>query len=329
MFRALNERMQAIPGVISEAQVSFTPVSGSGWNNSVGIDGARAAESKKNAFFNRAGPGYFHTMKTRVIAGREFDEQDTLSSPKVAIVNEEFAKKYFGGKNPVGHTFHLEMGAGRQEPLFQVVGMVATTKYYDLQEDPRPIGFFPIAQDETPPPGANLVFRISGSPSSVIKQAKSVVSAMSPSISIQFRPFSEQLADSLLRERLMATVSGGFGFLASMLATLGLYGVISYMIAQRRKEIGVRMALGADRIRVLTLVLREAALLVSIGVAAGAGLSLWIGRAAAALLYGIKPHDAASLIGASGLLSVVALAASYLPARRAAAEDPMSSLRLE
>lgn len=329
VFRDLNYRMRAIPGVISEGQVGFPPVSGSGWNNTVGIDGAPAAESKKNAFFNRASPGYFHAMKTRVIAGREFDEHDTLSSPKVAIVNEEFARKYFGGKNPVGHTFHLEVGAGKQEPLFQVVGIVANTKYYDLQEEFRPIGFFPIEQDENPASGASLVLRISGSPSSVMKEAKAVVADVSPSISIQFRPFSEQLSDSLLRERLMATVSGGFGFLASLLATLGLYGVISYMVAQRRKEIGVRMALGADRIRVVTLVLREAALLVSLGVVAGLGLSVWMGQAAAALLYGIKPRDVASLIGASILLSAVALGASYLPARRAAAEDPMSALRVE
>jgi putative ABC transport system permease protein len=132
---------------------------------------------------------------------------------------------------------------------------VANTKYYDLQEEFRPIGFFPIAQDEAPPPSANLVLRISSSPSSMMKQAKAVASAMSPSVGVQFRPFSEQLADSLLRERLIiTTVSGGFDFLASLLATLGLYGVISYMVAQRRKEIGVRMAPGADRIRVLIFV---------------------------------------------------------------------------
>lgn len=329
VYRELSEKMKAIPGVVSEAEVGFPPVSGSGWNNSVGVDGARAAESQKNAFFNRAGVGYFQTMKTRLVAGREFDEHDTLSSQKVAIVNEEFARKYFDGKNPVGHTFHIEAGAGKQEPLFQVVGMVANTKYYNLQEDFRTIGFFPIAQDETAGPGINMVLRISGSPTSVINQAKAAVASMSPAIGIEFRPFSEQLADSLMRERLMATVSGGFGFLAAMLATLGLYGVISYMVAQRRKEIGVRMALGADRRRVLLFVLREAALLLAIGLAIGVVLSLWAGQAASTLLYGIKPRDVESLIGACLLLSLVAVGASYLPARRAAAADPMSSLRSE
>lgn len=329
IYRDLTERLSAIPGVVSTAQVGFTPVSGSGWNNSVGPDGAPAAESKKNAFFNRASPGYFRTMGTRLLAGREFNEHDTLSSTKVAIINEEFAKKYFGGANPVGHTFHLEVGAGKQEPLFQIVGLVANTKYYSLQEDFRPIGFFPIAQDETPGPGADFVLRIAGSPGSVIKRAKAVVAAMSPSISIQFRPFSEQIKESLLRERLMATVSGAFGFLAALLATLGLYGVIAYMVARRRKEIGVRMALGADRPRVVRLVLREAMLLLTIGLAAGIVLSLWAGQAAATLLYGVKPRDILSLAAASVLLAAIALIASYVPARRAAADDPMAALRTE
>jgi predicted permease len=268
-------------------------------------------------------------MGTRLLAGREFNEHDTLSSTKVAIINEEFAKKYFGGANPVGHTFHLEVGAGKQEPLFQIVGLVANTKYYSLQEDFRPIGFFPIAQDETPGPGADFVLRIAGSPGSVIKRAKAVVAAMSPSISIQFRPFSEQIKESLLRERLMATVSGAFGFLAALLATLGLYGVIAYMVARRRKEIGVRMALGADRPRVVRLVLREAMLLLTIGLAAGIVLSLWAGQAAATLLYGVKPRDILSLAAASVLLAAIALIASYVPARRAAADDPMAALRTE
>ncbi|HEY1212332.1 MAG TPA: FtsX-like permease family protein, partial [Bryobacteraceae bacterium] len=329
MYRELTERLSRIPGVISAAQVGFTPVSGSGWNNSVGPDGAPAAESQKNAFFNRAGPGYFRTMGTRLIAGREFDEHDTLGSAKVAIINEEFAKKYVGGVNPVGHTFHLEAGAGKQEPLFQIVGLVANTKYHTLQEDFPPIGFFPIAQDEKPGPGASFVLRIGGSPGAVINRAKAALAAMSPSIGIQFRPFSEQLKESVLRERLMATVSGGFGFLAALLATLGLYGVIAYMVARRRKEIGVRMALGADRGRVVRLVMREAMVLLTVGLAAGIVLSLWAGQAAAALLYGVKPRDGASLIGASILLSLSVLVASYVPARRAATVDPMSALRVE
>ena len=140
---------------------------------------------------------------------------------------------------------------------------------------------------------------------------------------------SKQLEESLLRERLMATLSGGFGFLAGLLATLGLYGVISYMVARRRKEIGVRIALGADRGRVIRLVLREAVLLLVVGLGIGALLAFWAGRAAATLLFGLKPYDPVSMLGAMVALSIVALASSFLPARRAAAVEPMVALRDE
>ncbi len=329
VYRELLQRLGAIPGVVSAAQVAMTPVSGSGWNNSVGPDGTPASESGKNAFFNRSSPGYFQTMGTRLLAGRDFNEHDTLSSTKVAIINEEFAKKYFKGVNPVGHTFHLEAGAGKDEPLFQIVGLVANTKYYSLQEDFLPVGFFPIAQDEAPRTRANCVLRIAGQPGAIIGRAKAEVAAMSPSIGIDFAPFSREISDSLLRERLMATVSGGFGVLAALLATLGLYGVIAYMVARRQREIGVRMALGADSGNVVWLVLREALLLLTVGLVVGVGLALWMGQAAAALLYGLKAYDAASLIGASVLLILAGLAASYVPARRAAGSDPMVALRGE
>jgi len=329
LYRELLQRFSAIPGVVSAAEVGFTPVSGAGWNNSVGPDGTPASESGKNAFFNRSSPGYFRTMGTRLLAGRDFDEHDTLSSTKVAIINEEFAKKYFNGANPVGHTFHLEMGAGKEEPLYQIVGLVASSKYYSMQEDFRPVGFFPVAQDERPWPGTNCVLRISGQANAIIERAKAEVAAMSPAIGVQFSPFSREISESLLRERLMATVSGGFGVLAALLATLGLYGVIAYMVARRRREIGVRMALGADSGNVVWLVLREALLLLTVGLVVGVGLALYAGQAAATLLYGLKAHDAWSLIGASVLLIVAGLAASYVPARRAAGSDPMVALRGE
>jgi putative ABC transport system permease protein len=328
VYRELSERLSAIPGVLSVAQVGFTPVSGSGWDNSVGPDTAPAAGGKE-AFFNRVSPGYFHTMGTRVMAGREFNDRDTVSSPKVAIVNDMFARKFFGGANPVGRTFHLEAEAGKPEPLFQIVGLVRNTKYYELREEFKPLAFFPVAQDENPGPGATFVLRIAGSPGQLMNAAKTTIMAKSPSIGIEFRSFSAQLQESLLRERLMATLSGAFGFLAGLLATLGLYGVIAYMVARRRNEIGVRIALGADRARVIRLVLSEAVLLLAVGLVAGIVLALWAGRAAATLLFGLQAHDVVSLVAASMLLATITLIASYVPARRAAALDPMAALRDE
>jgi predicted permease len=268
-------------------------------------------------------------MGTRLLAGREFNERDTLSSPKVAIVNEVFARKFFGGANPVGRTFRMEAEAGKPEPLIQIVGLVKNTKYYELREDFLPIGFFPIAQDDDPGSGATFVLRVAGSTGNLLSSIKAGVADINPTIGIEFRSFSAQLRESLLRERLMATLSGGFGVLAGLLAGLGLYGVIAYMVARRRNEIGVRIALGANRGRVIRLVLREAMVLLVVGLIAGVLISLWAGRAAAALLFGLKPYDLVSMFAASLLLAGIALLASYLPARRAAALEPMAALRDE
>jgi hypothetical protein len=269
-------------------------------------------------------------MGTSLIAGREFNDRDTASAPNVAIVNEIFARELFGGgANPVGRTFHMAADAGKPEPVYQIVGLVRNTKYQELREDFKPIAFFPIGQDEHPGTGATFVLRAAGPLGLVMNGAKAAVGAMNASMGIELRPLSARLEETLGRERLMATLSGGFGFLAGLLATLGLYGVIAYMVARRRNEIGVRIALGADRANVIRLVLREGILLLGVGLAVGIGLALWAGTAASTLLFGLPPYDVASLVGASALLTAIALIASYVPARRAAALDPMATLRNE
>jgi putative ABC transport system permease protein len=327
--RELLQKLSSPPGVISVSQTSFTPVSGSSWDSPVRPDGPGTSESGKDSFFNRVGPGYFQTMETRLIDGREFDGRDTLSAPKVAIVNQEFARKFFNGANPVGRTFHVVASAGKPDPMYQIIGVVKNTKYHELKEEFVPIAFFPIEQDDDPGAGATFVLRTKGSVGGAMAAVKSAVAEVSPAIDIQFRSFSTQLQESLLRERLMATLSGGFGLLAGSLATLGLYGVIAYMVARRRNEIGLRIALGADSGRVIRMILREAGLMLAVGLVAGAILALWLGQAAATLLYGLKPYDPVTMLAAMALLTVVALAASYGPARRAAAVEPMTALREE
>ncbi|MBC7927114.1 MAG: ABC transporter permease, partial [Bryobacteraceae bacterium] len=329
VHQELLRKLTARPGVVSAAQVFFTPVSNSGWNNSIGPDGSVAATSGKESQFNRVGPGYFKTLGTPLLAGRDFTDRDNASSPKVAIVNEVFAKKFFNGANPVGRSFNLEAEAGKPEKLYQIVGLVKNTKYYELREDFMPVGFFPVAEDEEPGAGATYVLRTAGGAGSLMSHVKAAVAEVSPGIGVEFRFLSQQLKESVLREQLMATLSGGFGFLAALLATLGLYGVIAYMVARRRNEIGVRMALGADRGSVVRLVLREAALLLAVGLAVGAVLSIWAATAASTLLFGLKPNDPGTLVAAMALLATVALAASYAPARRAAGMDPMTALRDE
>jgi predicted permease len=329
LTQQLFERLSSRPGVLSAAQVRFTPISYHSWNTDIGPDAAPAANSGKMTFFNSAGPGYFRTMGTNLLAGREFTHADTLTSQKVGIVNQEFARKYFNGANPVGRTFHIEAPAGQPEPQILIVGLVQNSKYRNLNEDFQPIAFLPSTQDDSPRSAATFVLRVNGSPGSIMSAAKSSVAEVSPVLPVEFRSFSQQLDESLLRERLMANLSAAFGILALVLASVGLYGVISYLVTRRRNEIGIRIALGASKTRVVTLILKEALLLLAIGLAAGTVLSIWAGRAAATMLYGLKPYDPLSLLVASLLLASIALAASYLPARRAAALQPMTALRDE
>jgi putative ABC transport system permease protein len=325
-FRQLTERVQTRPGVVSAAEVAFTPVSGSGWNESVFVQGS--TEPAKDSYFNRVGPGYFRTMGTTFVAGRDFDDRDTLTSPKVTVINEEFAKRYFGASNPIGRSIQVKGPAGQADPVYQVIGVVKNTKYYELREDFLPISFLTMSQDDNPGrTGATYVVRTAGPVRDVFNSVKTAVAEVHPQIGIEFRIMSNQIYESLLRDRIMATLSGAFGILATLLATLGLYGVMAYMVARRRNEIGVRMALGADRGSVIRLVLREAGLLLAIGMAVGTGLAIWAGRAAGALLFGLKPYDPVTLTLAIGLLALVALLASYAPAWRASRLDPMNALR--
>ena len=327
VYRTLLDRLSAQPGVIAAAQVNLTPISGGGWNEMVTAEGSN--EAKKESYFNRVGPGYFRVMGTQLIAGREFDQRETAGSLKVAIVNEAFAKRFFGGGNPLGRVIRVEGEAGKPDPMYQVVGLVRDTKYYELREDFLPIAFLPAAQEENPGAGVVYMLRTAAPLGALFHNLKRAVAEVHPAIGIEFSVMTTQVRESLTRDRLMATLAGSFGFLAAVLATLGLYGVIAYMVARRRNEIGVRMALGADRGRVVRLVLREAALLLVAGLVIGTGLALWAGRAASALLFGLKPTDPATFAAAIGLLAVVALIASYAPARRASRVEPMQALREE
>jgi predicted permease len=270
---------------------------------------------------------YFKTMGTALVSGREFDERDTLGSAKVAIVNEAFVQAIFSGANPIGWSFRTQGPAGKPDPIYEVVGVVRNSKYYELREDFLPIAVFPSAQDGEPGSGVSFVIRSAASSGDLLRELQSTVAQLHPAIGHGFHRLSDQIEGSRLRDRLMAMLAGAFGLLAGLLSTLGLYGVIAYMVARRRNEIGVRVALGADRARVVRLVLREAVALMAVGIAIGIGLSLWAGRAAGALLFGLKPYDSTTLASAALLLAGVALLASYLPALRASRLEPMSALR--
>ncbi len=321
------ERLLERTGAISAWTGRYDAVSGSGWDQNVYADGS--SEPRIDGLFNRCGPGYFRTMGTSFVAGRDFDEHDNLAAPKVAIVNEEFARKIFHGKNPVGQSFRREESADKPDALFLVVGLVRNTKYYELREDFRPIAFVPADQDEDPGPGGTFVLRTNAPLGEFYHAAEGAVAEINPRLGVDFSVLTTQIKESLMRDRLMAALAGAFGFLAGLLAVLGLYGVIAYMVARRRNEIGVRIALGASRRQVIGLVLREAVLLLAIGLTLGAAFAAWAGQAAASLVYGLKPRDPVTLGGAIALLAIVALLASYGPAWRASRLQPMEALRDE
>jgi predicted permease len=298
-------------------------MSQSGWDGNIDIPGAA---ERQDVILNRVSPGYFQTMQTPLLVGRDFNQTDVPAAPRKAIVNQAFARKYYGGANPVGKVFHDSDAPGK---TYQVVGMVKDSKFYDLREDSLPTIYVSFKQTNGPEQRSTLMIRSDESLFSLISSINSAANRINPSMVISYTVFKTQIREGLLRERLMATLSGFFGALATVLAVIGLYGVISYFVIQRRNEIGVRMALGANRSDILRMVLRDAAILLGIGLAVGTGLTIAAGSAAASMLYGLKPSDPLTLAAAIAGIVAVGLAASFLPAHRAANIHPMAALREE
>ena len=328
--RDLTERLRALPGVESAAEVFIVPMSGSGWNDNIRIDGSAGQEgSATPSNFNQVGPGYFRTMGTPLLGGRDFDERDAATSPKVAIVNETFSRRFLNGANPVGRRFRVEVGPKDPDHVYEIIGLVKDTKYRSLREELTPIAFLAAAQDDEPGRFAQFVLRSPTSLGALTAAVKNAVAEVNPAIGIQFQNVQTQIWETLLQERLMALLSSFFGLLAGLLAMIGLYGVISYAVSRRTNEIGIRMALGADRRAVVRLILREAAALLSVGLAAGILLSLASAKTVSSMLFGLQPYDPVTIGLAVAILAGVGLVASYLPARRAAGVDPMEALRAE
>ncbi len=321
-------RLQAIPGVQSVTETNVVPLSGNAGGNTVWPDGTNA-QQKVGAGASMIGPDYFKTLSTPLLAGREFNERDTEGAPNVAIVNESFARQVMNSANPIGQRFWKEATPTDPETAFEIVGVVKDTKYLELSEEIGPTMFFPMAQVNPSPTSAQLLIKSSLSQADTTTAVKRTLNEINPRIPIIFQGFKTMIENSLLRERLLATLSGFFGVLALLLASIGLYGILSYGVASRTNEIGIRMALGANQRDVLWLVLREALLLVLAGIAVGLPVIFLTARFIATLLYGLPPTDAGSLALATLLLLLVALLAGYWPARRATRIDPLAALRCD
>jgi predicted permease len=324
--QSLLDKIRTIPGVESAADAFIVPLSGNGWNDRVIVD---RKHLDLNVDMNLVSGGYFKTVGTPLLAGRDFNERDTASAPLVVIVNEAFASKVLGTQNPIGKMFRVDVYKGETPHDYQIVGLVKNTKYFDLRDDYEPIAYYPSLQGGRHITYTNILLRSNLDLQALLLSVRKTIAEVNPAISVDFSVMDQQVKDSLLRERLLALLSTFFGALAALLATIGLYGLIAYMVARRTNEIGIRIALGATPAKILTMVLREAGRLVVTGVIAGIILAVAAGKAAASLLFGLKPYDPVTMTIAATALVGVAVAATLVPARRAAQLDPMTALREE
>jgi predicted permease len=326
LTRRIVERLRAVPGVSGVSQVFNTPVDGSFWNERVIVGGITHQDGVN---FNAVGPGYFEILGIRLIAGRDFDAHDTPESPPVAIVSEFFARTVFSGRDALGQSFDVESGPGEPRRTLHVVGIARDTKYGSLRDPFEPLAYLALTQDKHPRPFARIALATSVDMASTTAAATSALAEINPAIAIEYHSVREQVAQSLTRERLMATLSGFFGGLAVLIAMIGLYGVMSYMVARRRIEIGVRMALGADARSVLRMIVREAGVLLATGLVVGSVLSFFAARTAETFLYGLKAGDPLTLALAMASLASVTMVASWIPALRASRVQPTVALREE
>ena len=324
--REILRRIRALPGVEQAAATLIVPISGNRWNDEFQFVGADPS-GKFLSNFSPVSEGYFRTLATPLLAGRDFNERDTPNSPKVAIVNQSFVKQFLKGANPIGKRMRTETGPGEPETFYEVVGVTKDAKYVRLSDPFSPTVFTSLDQAAQLDYGTVILSRSQVGLNAQLAAIKREMAAINPAIALNFYTLRSRIADSLLRERLMATLSGFFGFLAAALAAIGLYGVMAYIVARRRTEIGIRMALGADRASVLKLIGGECGKLLAAGLLVGVGFALAASQAITKLLYGLSPKDPLTIGLSVLLLALVALPAALIPALRAARVDPIETLR--
>ena len=327
-FRRLHETLSALPGVESHTFAVVPVLEDNEWDNWVTIEGYSAKQDERpDPHMQFCSPGFFQTLKIPVLLGRDFTERDVAGAPKVGIVNQKFVKRYFGDANPLGRHIGMGIDPGTKTDI-QIVGVVGDTKYESLRDEIPYELYVPAAQSG--PNGGTVYVRAPGDPTSMFNTLRAAVRGVDAGVPMyDMRTLDHQMEISLLTERLLATLSSVFGCLATLLAALGLYGVMAFMVARRTREIGIRMALGAGQGSVVWMVLRETLTLAGIGVAIGLVGAYAVTRLIQTQLFGVQPTDLLTMAAASlGIAAVTALA-GYIPARRATAIDPMSALRWE
>ncbi len=322
--RQIEERLAAVPGV-SSVTLSAEPLLAQHMSNDDFVPDEQAQKpdrGEQTVLVNFVGDGFFKTLGIPLVAGRGFDERDTATSPKVAVVNRSLALKFYPKANPIGKTFNKDH--------IRIIGISADAKYSDLREETPPTAYFSYRQESDASDGVTFEVRLKTDPQAVLPAIRDAVASVDKDLPlVDVRTQSEQIDELLSHERLFAALSGAFGVLALVLACVGIYGIMAYTVARRTNEIGIRIALGAQTGQVLVMVLREASWLAVIGIAVGLGCALWMTRFLSSLLYGLKPDDPGTLISAALLLLGTALAAGWIPAWRASRVQPMEALRHE
>lgn len=344
MFRQIVDRLQQIPGVRMVAAALYAPMSGDSWNNGIRVEGQPepGAKDDTGAGFARVMPRFFETLGAEIVSGRPITDDDTAATRPVAVVNESFAKRFFKNQNPIGQ--HFGPDRIKYSATYEIVGVVRDIRYmtWGLKEPVRPMYWVPEAQtvqydDPAYKSGEvsshylnNVVLWAPGNPQGMEERVRKALANVDPNLVLySVDPYSKVVAGDFQQENMIATLTTLFGVLGLVLAAVGLYGVMAYTVQQRTSEIGVRMALGADRQRVIKMVLRGAFLQIGIGLALGIPTAIGAGKLMSDQLFGVKPWDPGMLALAALMLGMAALLATAIPARRAAGVEPMTALRNE
>jgi predicted permease len=327
LYRDIEQRVNAQPGVRS-ASISFFTFNEGAWADPVLVEGrSPVPEANNDVIHNVVGPGYFATMGIPILLGRVFGAHDTATSPKVAVINETMARQFFPGGSPLGRRFGIGNDPKHSSDI-EVVGVVKDAKYMSLRERLWPAAYYPYTQRM----GyyGDLEVRYSGDPGAVISEVRNAVHEVDHSLPVTYNnTLAEQVDRSIASQTLIARLSAFFGFVAVFLACIGIYGLMSYAVTRRTNEIGIRMALGAGRSSVLSMVMRESLILVVGGIAIGVPVALAASRLASRMLFGLSGADPLSILGAAVLMAAFAVLASYIPARKASRVDPVMALRYE
>src|SRR5262245_11186585 len=329
LFQRIEDDLAALPGATSVSASTVPLLSGDNWGGSVSVEGFKAdPDTNTDSRFNLLSPGYFQTLGIPLLAGRDFTLADAQETPRVAIVNEAFAKKFNLGANPVGKRMGDD---GGQSPLtIEIVGLMKNAKYSQVKDEIPPVFVRPYRQDLQRLGQMIFYVRTSGDPAQFLSNISKVIARLDPNLPVRdLNTVPKQIQENVFLDRFISVLSASFAALATLLAAIGLYGVLAYTVAQLTREIGLRMALGAAPGRVRAMVLRQVGVMMVIGGVIGIAAAIGLGHLAQSLLFQMQGYDATVLIASAVTLTLVALAAGFIPAHRASQVDPMSALRYE